>query len=191
MIPYETTFEQEVALQSFISSLDTEKGKLNKASAELAQTIAGYRQAKKRFLALQALIQRMQGGNTDPSAESDTGETGGAEHVANANAANTTPAVSPNGVGFRDELVEIVKSGGFIKTTGKILASIRESRGVVPKSSVAGALSDLSEGGPLKRVRNVKLNTSYYGLPEWFNGDIPKPEHLPEQPLDSMPRTQA
>jgi len=191
MIPYENPFEQEIALQAFTNRLDVEKGNLDRTRTSLTQAISAYRQAKKRHATLTALIQRLQSDSANASTAGVSESNDDTEPSPNPNLTNEPPVTQRAKMKLRDELVEIARSGNVIKETGDIIASVRASRGPTPKSSVAGALGDLSDAGILKRVRHLKPGTSYYGMPEWFDGDNPKPEHIPEQPLGIMTERQA
>lgn len=178
---YDTPLEQKIALQSFTDSLAKEQGSVDKANEELAQAKDTLAAAQTRYDTLKALIHRLERDSQVGSATNATA------HPSEPAARKQTPSAgSPRGE-FREELIAIIKAGGDIKETGDIITSIRLSRGTVAKSSVVGALGHLFETGVLNRSRNIKPGTSYYGMPEWFDGDNPKSEHTPVHLLSRIP----
>lgn len=167
MSHFETPLERELALDAYVHSLGL-------ANAAVEKTKATYDEAKRRRDALAMLIER-------------TKSDDGAEPVPTPPKPREVLTLTPMSIlgplrkgELPSDLFDLLVNGKFIETTGDITAAIRVARNKndLPKSSVAGALAKLAEAGYLHRVRNLQPGTSHWGLPQWFDGDAPKPEYL-------------
>lgn len=84
----------------------------------------------------------------------------------------------------RNGLVSIIKNEGKILTPARIgqLAIIKF--GDIPPSTITGGLSVLVNKKELKRVKLPESGRSFYGLPDWFDGNTPKVEFLDSESED-------
>ncbi|MDO7874313.1 hypothetical protein Q5H93_06180 [Hymenobacter sp. ASUV-10] len=178
MLTYGTTLEKRIALQAFQESRE-------KANAILVEAKEAYRTAQERYKTLTTLIDNLTkeldlepNGTTSQDGNDITPSANTGNSHSTTGVRKKPPVKKPRKFNVREYLVELVKKGNAIVQTKDILATVREAKGKdFPASSVSGALAQLVKDGVFHRVRNDKANTSHYGLPEWFDGDVLKPEH--------------